>query len=465
MRAAPSILHVDLDAMFAAVEQRDKVSLRGRPVVVGGVAGRGVVSTASYEARVFGVHSAMPMAQARRLSPFNTAFLSPRFAAYKRTSEAVMQLLAGVSPLIEQVSIDEAYIDLAVTDADLSTRGVTELAHRLKAEIAVATGGVTGSIGAASSKLLAKIGSDLNKPDGLTVIPAGQELAVLHPLPVKRLGGVGPATEQRLHRSGVRTVGDLAAVSLELLVDWFGTAHGTGLFRLARAQDDRPVVSDRETKSVSAEETFDVDLTDPVRLSRELDLLSARVAGRLRANGMTGRTVNIKVRHHDFTTLTRAVTRDQPTDDGRLVGQLARRLLAEIDVSGGIRLLGVGVSTLADFAQDDLFAGTFPEFSITAAEDDDDSGPGEAGVAAPRPPVAEVVAAGAAEPEEPAPVVWRPGQDVEHDVHGAGWVCGSGLGRVTVRFEGPRTPRGPSHTFAVTDPALRAAEPPEWRDS
>src|SRR5690349_23364320 len=136
VRAAPSILHVDLDAMFAAVEQRDKVSLRGRPVVVGGVAGRGVVSTASYEARVFGVHSAMPMAQARRLAPFNTAFLSPRFAAYKRTSEAVMRLLSGVSPLIEQVSIDEAYVDLAVTDADLSTRGVTELALQLKAEIA-----------------------------------------------------------------------------------------------------------------------------------------------------------------------------------------------------------------------------------------------------------------------------------------------------------------------------------------
>ncbi|GIE31607.1 hypothetical protein Ait01nite_046520 [Actinoplanes italicus] len=355
MRREPSILHVDLDAMFAAVEQRDKVSLRGKPVIVGGVAGRGVVSTASYEARAYGAHSAMPMAQARRLCPPNTAFLSPRFPAYQRTSKVVMALLAEVSPLVEQVSIDEAYVDLAVTGHDLSLTGVTELAGRLKTEIAIATGGVTGSIGAASSKLLAKIGSDLNKPDGLTIVPAGAELDVLHPLPVRRLGGVGPATEQRLHRAGVRTVGHLAAVPLDDLIDWFGTAHGHGLFRLARAEDNRPVVSEREAKSVSAEETFDVDLTDPARLNRELDLLAARVAGRLSRSGLTGRTVNIKVRHPDFTTVTRAITRDQPTDDGRLIAQLARRLLAELDTSGGVRLLGVGVSTLADFAQDDLF--------------------------------------------------------------------------------------------------------------
>ncbi|GGR32881.1 DNA polymerase IV [Actinoplanes ianthinogenes] len=492
MRGDPSILHVDLDAMFAAVEQRDKVSLRGKPVVVGGLAGRGVVATASYEARAFGVHSAMPMSQARRRSPPGTAYLVPRFAAYKRTSEVVMRLLAEVSPLVEQVSIDEAYVDLAVTGHDLSTAGVTELALRIKAEIAAATGGVTGSIGAASSKLLAKIGSDLHKPDGLTVVPAGQELAVLHPLPVKRLGGVGPATEQRLHRSGVRTVGDLARVPLDDLVDWFGTAHGQGLYRLARAQDDRPVVSEREAKSVSAEETFDVDLTDPVRLNRELDLLSARVAGRLRAGGVTGRTVNIKVRHHDFTTVTRAVTRDQPTDDGRLVAQLARRLLAEVDTSGGIRLLGVGVSTLADFAQDDLFSGSFPEFGAAFAGAAEPLGefPGAGGGSSAEagfPPPAErsdsavvdllpVVAApessdtsempakwpaGAGRDEAVVPV-WRTGQDVRHEEFGAGWVWGSGLGLVTVRFEGPLTGPGPVRTFAVTDPMLHPADPPDW---
>ncbi|WP_430784970.1 DNA polymerase IV [Actinoplanes sp. G11-F43] len=550
MRGEASILHVDLDAMFAAVEQRDKPSLRGKPVIVGGVAGRGVVSTASYEARAFGAHSAMPMAQARRRCPPNTAYLSPRFPAYQRTSAVVMELLATVSPLVEQVSIDEAYIDLAATDHDLSVAGVTALARRLKARIAAATGGVTGSIGAASSKLLAKIGSDLHKPDGLTIVAPGDELLVLHPLPVRRLGGVGPATEQRLHRSGVRTVGDLAAKPLEDLVDWFGTAHGHGLFRLARADDSRPVVSEREAKSVSAEETFDIDVTDPTRLIRELDLLSARVAARLRRSGMTGRTVNIKVRHPDFTTMTRALTRDQPTDDGTLIAEMARRLLAEVPTLGGIRLLGVGVSTLYDFAQDDLFsaAGEDPP-DLTFPPDDLPSPtalplpgstapslpgatvpplPGSAvpslpgavgqplpGAAAPplpgamgqplpgsaAPPLPGAAApplpgsAGLPRPDpavlplpetalvvEPVPAraapspasvtvppaasavvpVWRPGQDVRHDDFGSGWVHGSGIGRVTVRFEGPLTPIGRVRTFFVDDPRLHPADPPDW---
>ncbi|MEU8242021.1 DNA polymerase IV [Actinoplanes missouriensis] len=499
MRGEPSILHVDLDAMFAAVEQRDKVSLRGRPVVVGGVAGRGVVSTASYEARAFGVRSAMPMAQARRRCPPGTAYLSPRFAAYKRTSQVVMALLAEVTPLVEQVSIDEAYLDLAAGDHDLTPGGVTELALRVKRDIADATGGVTGSIGAASSKLLAKIGSELRKPDGLTVVPPGEELTVLHPLPVGALGGVGPATEQRLHRSGVRSVGDLARIPLDDLVDWFGVAHGNGLFRLARAEDNRQVVSEREAKSVSAEETFDVDLADPARLNRELDLLAARVAGRLRAGGLTGRTVNIKVRHPDFTTVTRAVTRDQPTDDGRLVAQLARRLLAEVDTSGGVRLLGVGVSTLADFAQDDLFStglldGFFPSLPeafggpaspepvagpasppepAMSAAGEPDLGAAAVALAGGDPVTASgdesasgaTPAVGVATPATGvAPVpVWRPGQDVLHDDHGAGWVWGSGLGRVTVRFEGPHTPPGPVRTFAVDDPRLHPTDPPDWR--
>nr|GID83002.1 DNA polymerase IV [Actinoplanes derwentensis] len=471
--------------MFAAVEQRDKPSLRGKPVIVGGVAGRGVVSTASYQARVFGAHSAMPMAQARRLCPPNTAYLSPRFVAYQRTSAVVMELLAGVSPLVEQVSIDEAFVDLAATDHDLSVAGVTALAHRLKAEIAIATGGVTGSIGAASSKLLAKIGSDLHKPDGLTVVAPGDELAVLHPLPVRRLGGVGPATEQRLHRSRIRTVGDLAAAPLEDLVDWFGTAHGHGLFRLARADDPRPVVSERETKSVSAEETFDVDVTDPARLLHELDLLATRVAARLRRSGLTGRTVNIKVRHPDFTTVTRAVTRDQPTDDGQLIAGLARRLLAEITTFGGIRLLGVGVSTLYDFAQDDLFSAAgedpptldFPDQPLPAAPafPSSPSSSSSSSLASPSAsssaPSSPLVGSSSA-PSSPfaasSPVaveemrVWRPGQDVCHDEHGPGWVHGSGIGRVTIRFEGPTTPIGRVRTFFVNDPHLQPADPPDW---
>jgi DNA polymerase-4 len=447
VRPEPSIAHVDLDAMFAAVEQRDKVSLRGRPVIVGGVAGRGVVATASYEARAYGARSAMPTAEARRRCPPGTAFLAPRFPAYRRTSEVVMALLAEVSPLVEQVSIDEAYVDLAAAGRhDLSVGGITALAGELKDAIAVATGGVTGSIGVGTSKLVAKIGSDLHKPAGLTVVPAGQERAVLHPLPVSRLPGVGPATQERLRRAGVHTVGDLAGVELPELLEWFGQAHGAGLYRLARADDDRPLVGEREAKSVSAEETFGVDLTDRVRLGAELDLLAGRVGGRLRDAGVSGRTVTIKVRHYDFTTITRSLTRDQPTDDPRLVAQLARRLLAEVDTSAGIRLLGVGVTTLADFVQDDLF-------SSTTAEPAPDQVPD--GSAVPEPAAA---AAG-----EPA-VSWRPGQDVRHDEHGTGWVWGSGLGRVSVRFEGPRTPPGPVRTFAVDDPRLHPADPPDWTE-
>jgi DNA polymerase-4 len=435
---------VDLDAMFAAVEQRDKVSLRGRPVIVGGVAGRGVVATASYEARAYGARSAMPMGEARRRCPPGTAFLAPRFGAYRKTSDVVMALLADISPLVEPVSIDEAYVDLAAAGShDLSVAGVTRLARRLMDTILAATGGVSGSVGVGTSKLIAKIGSDLRKPNGLTVVAPGDERTVLHPLPVTRLPGVGPATEERLRRAGIRTVGDLARVPLPDLLDWFGQAHGAGLYRLARADDDRRVVGEREAKSVSAEETFDVDLTDRGRLYQEIDALASRVGSRVRAAVLSGRTITLKVRHHDFTTITRSLTREQPTDDSRLIAQLARRLLADVDTSAGVRLLGVGVTTLVDFAQDDLFS------SATAHEAAHDTT-----AVADRPPPAVTT--------EPVARTWRPGADVHHNVHGPGWVWGSGLGRVTVRFEGPTTAPGPVRTFAVDDPGLRPAEPPNW---
>jgi DNA polymerase IV len=444
VRREPSILHLDLDAFFAAVEQRDKPSLRGRPVVVGGTGGRGVVATASYEARAYGARSAMSTAEARRRCPPGTAFLGGRFAAYRRTSDVVMGLLRELSPLVEPVSLDEAYVDLAAGDGlDLSVPGVTALARDLKQRIAAATGGVTGSVGAGTSKLMAKIGSDLDKPDGLVVVPPGEELAVLHPLPVTRLGGVGPATAERLRTVGVGTVADLAAKSLPDLVALAGRAHGAGLYALARAEDDRAVVADREAKSVSAEETFERDLTDQAVLGAEIDAMAARVGGRLRASSFSGRTVTLKLRRYDFTTLTRSLTLPQPTDDARQIATIARRLLAEAGTAGGLRLLGVGVSGLSLYAQGDLFA------------EDDDSVP-----ATGSPDVAE----SAAEELPPDPVTrWWPGQDVRHEDLGAGWVWGRGLGRVTVRFEGPRTPPGPVRTLAADDPALHPADPPDWR--
>jgi DNA polymerase-4 len=432
-------MHLDLDAAFASIEQRDKPSLHGRPVVVGGIAGRGVVSTASYEARTFGVRSAMPMSEARRRLPAGAAYLTPRFEAYRRTSHVVMDLLREVSPLVEQVSIDEAFVDLAAGGHDCTVPAVTGLARDIKTRIAAATGGVTGSVGIGTSKLVAKIASDLDKPDGLTVVAPGAELTTLHPLPVTKLWGVGPATAERLRQAGIRTIGDLAARDLTDLLAWFGQAHGTALFRLARADDDRPLTPERDTKSVSAEETFGTDVADRARLTRELDLLADRVAQRLRTAGLSGRTVTVKARYFDFTTITRSATREQPTDEPRTITDTARRLLGDIDVTAGLRLLGVGVSALSEFAQDGLFP-----VGTAAAPDP-----------APPPP-----------PDAPAPpppdTEWRTGQDVRHDVHGAGWVWGAGLGRVTVRFEGPLTGPGPVRTFKAADPALHRADPPAW---
>jgi DNA polymerase-4 len=302
---------------------------------------------------------------------------------------------------------------------------------------------VTGSVGIGSSKLMAKIGSELQKPDGLVVVPPGTELDLLHPLPVTTLGGVGPATAERLHQVGVKTVGDLAAKSLPDLVALAGRAHGAGLYALARAEDDRAVVPDREAKSVSHEETFERDLTDLAVLGREIDGMATRVGKRLRDSAFSGRTVTLKLRRYDFTTLTRSQTLPQPTDDARQIAAIARRLLTDAGAEGGLRLLGVGVSGLSLYAQGDLFASEDDGSAVSATEE---------AVADDVPP----------EPPLPADKRWWPGQDVRHEELGAGWVWGRGLGRVTVRFEGPSTAPGPVRTLAADDPLLQAADPPGW---
>lgn len=475
IRTTPSILHLDLDAFFTSVEQRDKPSLAGRPVIVGGVGGRGVVATASYEARRYGARSAMPTAEARRRCPAGTAFLSGRFEAYRKSSAVVMGLLHELSPLVEQVSIDEAYVDLAAgAPGALDVPAVTALGRSLLARITDVTGGLTASAGIASSKMLAKIGSELDKPRGLTVVAPGDELTVLHALAVTRISGVGPATEQRLRVLGVRTVGDLARVEHADLVSVFGKAHGDNLFRLARADDDRAVVPEREAKSVSAEETFDTDVTDRAVLGAELDALADRVGARLARTGTFGRTVTLKVRRHDFSTLTRSETLGHGTNDPATIAAVARRLLSGIDPSEGLRLLGVGTSGLIAHTQDELLptdtAGTpasggpgipAAERSKTRLEQAPEGVSWTGGRLAGTPPAATTGVGPAARVGPDAPV-WRPGQDVVHAELGAGWVWGSGRGRVTVRFEGPGTPPGPVRTFPVDDPALRPGEAPDW---
>ncbi|TDO51204.1 DNA polymerase-4 [Kribbella sp. VKM Ac-2571] len=428
MRDDPSVLHVDLDAFFAAVEQRDKPSLRGKPVVVGGVGVRGVVSTASYEARKYGVRSAMSTAEARSRCP-HAAYLSPRFEVYRKSSQAVMAEMRALSPLVEPLSLDEAFIDLAASGlTGLTVEDVQAIADDLKAAIYKVSGGLTASVGAGTSKLIAKIASDLDKPDGVVVVPAGTEAEFLAPMQVTVIPGVGPATAQRLSMAGVRTVADLQQLDEDELIRQVGSAHGTSLHRLAVAADDRPVVSDRETKSVSVEDTFETDIIDRALLTAISDRMAHRVAERLRKAQLSGRTVTVKTRMHDFTTHTRSSTLAGPTDDARVVARVARRLLEESDIGGGIRLLGVGVSSLADWIQDDLF--TEGEHAENPVE------------------VVEL-------PARPRDQLgFHPGQDVAHPDYGRGWVWGSGRGRVTVRFETADTPPGPVRTFSVDDPAL-----------
>ena len=431
---------MDLDAFFASVEQRDKPSLRGKPVVVGGVGGRGVVATASYEARAYGVHSAMSTAEARRRCP-HAAFLSGRFSAYAATSRAVMDLLRSISPLVEPLSMDEAFVDLAAAGlADLDVATVSDLGREVKARVHEVTGGLTGSVGIGTSKLIAKIASDLDKPDGMVVVAPGLEQDLLRPMDVRVIPGVGPATAERLRRSGVQTVADLERVPREELVQLLGRAHGTGLFDLARADDDRPVVAEREAKSISVEDTYETDHADRRLIEALVDRQATKVAERLRRARLSGRTVSLKVRLHDFSTLSRSSTLPEPTDDPRLIARLARSLLTEIDVTGGVRLLGVGVSGLADWIQDELFVDAFE-----ADATDEDEFP------------AQVVEA--AEQATRRRTGWVPGADVEHEEMGRGWVWGSGRGVVTVRFETAETGPGPVRTYAVDDPALTPWSP------
>ncbi|MDI3388132.1 DNA polymerase IV [Streptomyces sp. B-S-A8] len=485
MRAAPTILHLDMDAFYASAEQAAKPSLRGKAVIVGGLGPRGVVATASYEARRFGVHSAMPMGQARRLAP-NAAYLVPRFGLYRDVSEQVMELLRGLSPLVEPLSLDEAFVDLeagGVASDAVSARAVGE---RLRTDIRAVTG-LTGSVGLAASKMLAKIASEEAKPDGLRLIVPGTERELIGPMPVRTLPGVGPVTGDHLRRAGITTVAEIAEAGQDELVRLLGKAHGVHLYEMALARDDRPVVAERDTKSVSVEDTFDVDIHDRVRVRLEVDRLAERCVQRLRAAGHSGRTVVLKVRRYDFSTLTRSETLRGPTDDPGVVREAAARLLDAVDTTGGVRLLGVGVSGLADFTQEDLFAQAAAEAAQAAAEAAQAAQAAEAeatqaaeaalvaqaredkerlerGLEAPVPGAAaqeaeEAVPAQEAAVDAPAERRWLAGHDVRHTEFGPGWVQGSGLGRVTVRFETPWSPPGRVRTFRSDDPQLEPGEP------
>jgi DNA polymerase IV len=342
-----AILHVDLDAFYASVEQLDDPRLRGRPVIVGGLGGRGVVAAASYEARQFGVRSAMPMGRARRACP-SAAFVSPRFDRYSEKSREVMDILRSVTPLVEQLSIDEAFLDVRGARRLLGT-GV-EIAGAIRARV-LADAGLVASVGVATTKFLAKLASDLSKPDGLLAVPPGTEVEFLAPLPVSRLWGVGPATWRRLDRMAVHTIGEVAALPESTLTAALGQSLGRRLFALARNDDPRAVVPEHVVKSIGAEETFAVDLTTREACDRELVALVDRVTSRLRHARMQARTATLKIRYGNFETKTRARTVPVATDVSTVFLATARDLLDACDCTRGVRLLGVSLSQLEPVAE------------------------------------------------------------------------------------------------------------------
>jgi DNA polymerase IV len=339
-----TILHADMDAFYAAVELRTRPELVGTPVIIGGLGGRSVVLSATYEARAYGVHSAMPMSRARRLCPQATV-IPPTPGRYAETSRGVMEVFRSITPLVEPLSLDEAFLDVGGAQRRLG--GPRQIAELIRARVTDEQG-ITCSVGVASTKFVAKLASSRAKPDGLLVVPRDSVIAFLHPLPVGALWGVGERTEEVLTRLGLRTIGDIANTPSATLQRALGSAAGAHLAALAWGRDERSVVPHEPDKSIGAEETFARDVDDPRVVKRELLRLSDRTAARLRATGQVGRTVSIKVRFADFTTITRAKTLREPTDVARVVYDTALALYDALGLERArIRLVGVRVEGLA----------------------------------------------------------------------------------------------------------------------
>ncbi|MBW1681455.1 MAG: DNA polymerase IV [Deltaproteobacteria bacterium] len=337
------IIHMDMDAFYAAVETLDRPEIKGRPVIVGGSSRRGVVSSASYEARAYGIHSAQPIATAKRLCP-DGVFLPVRMRRYQEVSSRIMEIFGRFTPLVEPVSIDEAFLD--VTGSERLFGSVVEIAGALKKLVLEETG-LTVSAGVAPNKFLAKIASDMDKPDGLTVVEPGMVAAFLDPLPIDRLWGVGEATRRTLTGTlGVRRIGDLKRLPRGLLERRFGKL-GLRLYDLARGRDEREVVPGHEVKSIGHERTYPEDILDPDRARREILYLADLVARRLRRKGFSGKTVTLKVKYADFTLRTRSSTLALGTDDAREIYAACLALLPRTEVGRRpLRLLGVSVSNL-----------------------------------------------------------------------------------------------------------------------
>ncbi len=346
--AGCTILHVDMDAFYASVSLRDRPDLRGTPVIIGGGGTRGVVLSATYEARALGIHSAMPMSRARRLAP-QAVVLPPDHAWYAEVSRNVMSLFRSVTPLVEPLSLDEAFLD--VSGALRRLGRPTAIAEMIRARVEDEQS-ITCSVGVATTKFVAKLASTRAKPDGMLVVPADRVIDFLHPLPVGSLWGVGERTEEQLTRLGLRTVGDIAHTPKATLERTLGPAAGGHLHDLSWGRDPRRVVPDESEKSIGNEETFAQDIDDPEIVQAHLLKLSDQVAGRLRSAGLAGRTISIKVRFSDFTTITRSRTLQHPTDVGQEIYATSRHLYRALGLERvRIRLVGVRMEGLVP-AQD-----------------------------------------------------------------------------------------------------------------
>jgi nucleotidyltransferase/DNA polymerase involved in DNA repair len=340
---AEPILHVDMDSFFVEVERLAAPELVGRPVAVGGAGARGVIASASYEARSYGVHSAQPTAIARRLCP-ELIVIPPDHGRYAEVSEEVFAIFRAVTPLVEGLSLDEAFLD--VSGLRLHSVSPVEVGESLRSTIRSELG-LPASVGVASVKFIAKLASEAAKPDGMRHVPTDQQLSFLHPLPASAMWGVGPATLAALARLGVETIGDIAMLPESALVNALGPSAGRHLHDLAQGRDSREVVPDVAAKSISVEETFDVDLVGSEVVETALLSHAQRLSGRLRRAGLRGRTITLKVRYPDFSTLTRSHTEATAVDGSRQLFRIAVDLLNGLDGPlGAVRLLGLGASTL-----------------------------------------------------------------------------------------------------------------------
>ena len=415
-----------MDAFFASVEQLTRPTLRDRPVLVGGLGGRGVVAGASYESRVFGARSAMPMHQARRLIGVTAVVLPPRGVVYGVASRRVFDTVRAIVPVLEQLSFDEAFGEPPELVGASATE-VEDFCENLRRRVRDETG-LVASVGAGSGKQIAKIASGMAKPDGVRVVGRVDEKPLLGGLPVRRLWGIGPVAEEKLHRLGIDTIGQLAALSEAEVASILGATIGPALHRLARGVDDRPVAERAEAKQISAESTFAVDLTSLEQLREAIDPIAEHAHQRLLRDGRGARTVTVKLKKSDMSTLTRSATLPYATTEAAALTAMARRLLLDPQEIGPIRLLGVGFSGLSDVRQESLF----PDLELSEPESEHS--------------VETVTAAMFGPDPEPSP--WRVGDDVTHRDLGHGWVQGAGHGVVTVRFETRSSGPGPARTFS-----------------